>query len=159
MFPGASMSPAPPVLIQVGPVPPALNAGEITAEELSLAMRSGAALRILDLRHATDFPKGRVPGAVSAPAITGRTLHIRDYCPAGKKIVLYSWVGASPTTQAMANELATLGVPVFVLKGGWEGWIVRGWPVESAKEFQNSSPELLDLSPDFDYQFSNADAI
>jgi rhodanese-related sulfurtransferase len=143
MFFGASMSPTPPVQIQCGPIPLVQNTMEIEARELNNAINSGKPLQVLDLRHATDFPKGRIPGSISVPAITSRAKNIREHSRGDRHVVLYSWVGAGPTTQSLANELASQGFTVSVLKGGWEGWVARGWPIESEEPFRHKPYEFV----------------
>jgi len=138
MFFGATMSPNPPVQIQCGSATPVHSAREIEAQELSDLISSQKPTQILDLRHSTDFPKGRIPGAMSVPAITGKPKNLRDRCQSDRYIVLYSWVGANPSTHAIADELNTLGFSSFILKCGWEGWISGGWPVEAEMSFSPS---------------------
>jgi thioredoxin 1/putative thioredoxin len=101
-------------------------AGAIKAQELAQAMTQQQAVPV-DTREAAAFNRAHIPGAVNIPLeeIEGRLaeLHMLPgepvlYCRSGDK------------TKVMSEKLASSGVPVAFLEGGFLSWEGSLLPVE-----------------------------
>ncbi len=101
-------------------------AGAIKAQELAQAMTQQQAVPV-DTREAAAFNRAHIPGAVNIPLeeIEGRLaeLHMLPgepvlYCRSGDK------------TKGMSEKLASSGVPVAFLEGGFLSWEGSLLPVE-----------------------------
>ena len=90
---------------------------------------------IVDLRHQLDYlPDPRVlPGAVRVSP-SNLTAHI-DLIPRDRDVVLYCTCPSEETSASVAKRLLRLGVHrVRPLRGGFEGWRDKGFPLEDYVE-------------------------
>ncbi len=82
---------------------------------------------VLDVRQASEYADGHVPGAIRIGA--GRVLWDRDELPADRTIVTYCQSGARNIVASQALRRA--GLPVVELEGSYLGWVRAGQPVET----------------------------
>ena len=101
-------------------------AGALKAVEVAQLLKEGSIVPV-DTREAAAFGRAHIPGAVNMPidGIEGRLaeLHMLSgspvvYCRGGDK------------TKDLAATLATQGVPVAFIEGGFLAWEAEGLPVE-----------------------------
>ncbi|MDD8042253.1 MAG: rhodanese-like domain-containing protein [Verrucomicrobiota bacterium] len=113
--------------------PPTRHAKDITADELTAMADDGITL-LLDSRNPEDYAGGYIPGAVNFPftqfeayypAVSARLLFPEQ------PIVCYCEGGDCSLSHELASELYSMGYTnVFVLVGGFEGWVEQGREVE-----------------------------
>jgi rhodanese-related sulfurtransferase len=89
-------------------------AGNITAEDLKLAIAEGDAPYIVSLRSADDYAKGHIPGAVNMSFGDLSTL------PKDEEIVVYCYTGQSASFATAV--LGILGYDVMNLRHGMSSW-------------------------------------
>ncbi len=95
--------------------------------ELGRWLKERKDIKILDVRDAKSFAKGHLPGAVHLPeerwSKAGALDKKRTYIVYGDTLV-------SRRAARAALELASQGLPVMELEGGFESWKELGRPVE-----------------------------
>ena len=99
---------------------------EITARALDALVRSGAAL-VVDVREASEFAGGHIPGAVNLPLSTFQAAQLP--APDGRKVVL-NCLGGKRSAMAL-DQCAVARAEIDThLAGGFGAWVEAGLPVE-----------------------------
>lgn len=80
--------------------------------------RAGDGLRVFHVRPATDFARGRVPGATRLDVRRLKNRRLRR----DRVNVLYGADACADAPYLAAWELADAGFPVVVLEGGYRAW-------------------------------------
>jgi rhodanese-related sulfurtransferase len=103
---------------------------EISADDLKSKLQSKAPVRVLDVREAEEYAKGRIPGAQHlCKGILERDIEtaVPD---TSAEIVLYC--GGGFRSALAADNLQKMGYTnVYSLAEGWRGWSGGSYPVES----------------------------
>lgn len=101
---------------------------EISASELEARIRADDAPFVLDVRTASEFAQGRVPGAVNVPydEVRARLAEIADQ--RDREVVVYCRSGKRAAKAA--DVLSEEGFQVLHLTGDMNGWEASGYPVE-----------------------------
>ncbi len=99
---------------------------QISAEKLRELIKSDSCVFIIDVRHPMEFSKGHIENANLIP------LDIFDYIYLSglrnRTIIVYSEKGKR--SEVACKKLKDMGIlQIFNLKGGIEGWILKGFPV------------------------------
>jgi rhodanese-related sulfurtransferase len=106
-----------------------LRIKEISADDLKSKQQSKAPVRVLDVREADEYAKGRIPGAQHlCKGILERDIEtaVPD---TSAEIVLYC--GGGFRSALAADNLQKMGYTnVYSLAEGWRGWSGGGYPVE-----------------------------
>lgn len=97
----------------------------IDIETLKQWRALGKPVQILDVRSATEFATGHLPGAVNVP-LEQVELRTADLDPA-KQLVLVCQGGTR--ARMAAQLLGSCQMPLAVLQGGMDAWIDSGNPV------------------------------
>ncbi len=84
---------------------------------------------LVDTRSPEAFHEGHLPGAINLPH-GDIDEHALAALPGGKPAVTYCWSPACNAGTKGALKLASLGVPVKEMIGGFEYWVKEGYPVE-----------------------------
>lgn len=99
-----------------------IHVGRVSAFELA-ADRSGAIYLVIDVRSATEFAAGHIPGAINIPAAA----LLSTVAGKGKDIVVYARsVGSAGDA---VRQLAKAGVKAYELTGGLQLWAAQGLPM------------------------------
>ena len=109
----------------------ALRCRRLTPDALRNRLQSGDPVRILDLRTAIAYEATRqsLPGAIRLDPEELETRHAD--IPRDCDIVLYCTCPNETTSARVALALKKRGIErVFPLEGGFEAWVLRGYPVE-----------------------------
>ena len=101
----------------------------VTPAELGRWMEHRKDLRILDVRDGESFEHGHIPGAAYLPedrwqkprGLNKRHTH-----------VVYGHEPLCRLAAQAAYALASLGIPVVELDGGYAGWRQLGYPIETS---------------------------
>jgi hydroxyacylglutathione hydrolase len=104
---------------------PKVTSATVTPEALS----DLGEVFVLDVREASEYAAGHVPGATRIGA--GRVLWQTDRLPADRTIVTYCQSGARNIVASQALRRA--GIPVVELSGSYLGWVQARRQVETAK--------------------------
>jgi len=84
-------------------------------------------ITIVDVRLPPDYQAGHIPGAINLPQGKWHTLAgVRK----DRTAVLYSYRQTCQLAAAAAVELASAGIPVVEMEGGFEAWLEQDFPVE-----------------------------
>ncbi len=110
---------------------PQLNAQQVPRIGLLEAYKtwSGGSAIFLDLRPRSAFARTHIPGAISIPAeeLESRYLDL----PNDRTIITYCDCPLEETSAQAALFLRTHNFPsATALRGGIEGWIQSGYPIE-----------------------------
>jgi len=110
---------------------PQLNAQEVPRTGLVKAHKtwSGGSALFLDLRPNSAFARTHIPGAISIPAeeLESRYLDL----PNDRTIIAYCDCPLEEASAQAALFLRTHGFPnASALRGGIDGWIQSGYPIE-----------------------------
>ena len=102
---------------------------EIAPTELKQKMEKGEAFALIDVREASEFEAGRLPGAQHlCKGIIERDIE-QAVPDAGTEIVLYC--GGGFRSALAADNLQKMGYTrVLSLAGGWRGWTEANYPIE-----------------------------
>jgi membrane protein DedA with SNARE-associated domain/rhodanese-related sulfurtransferase len=103
-------------------------------EELKRMIDSGNPVFIVDLRHPLDYlPDPRVlPGALRLTP--DKLIENQDEIPRDRDIILYCTCPSEATAAKMAMNLRKLGIyRVRPLRGGFDGWKDKGYPLEEVE--------------------------
>jgi rhodanese-related sulfurtransferase len=95
--------------------------------ELDGMIRRGEKITVVDVRLPSDFQKGHIPGASNLPQGKWHTV---AGVPKDRTAVLYCYSQTCKLAAAAAVELASRGIPVVEMEGGFEAWEKSGLPVE-----------------------------
>ena len=109
----------------------AAEAPRISVIEFAALHAAGAVL-VVDVRPATPFDAGHIPGAINVPLadIGDRASEIGRRAGA-RRIVTYCSCAAESSSAAAARELARRGIRnVSALAGGLDEWILKGGRTE-----------------------------
>jgi rhodanese-related sulfurtransferase len=95
--------------------------------EVDGMIRRGEAVTPIDVRSPADFEAGHVPGAINLPQGKWHTLAgvRRD-----RTAILYCYNQTCKLAAAAAVELASRGVSVLEMEGGFDAWQKYGLEVE-----------------------------
>ena len=118
-------------IIQKRRVIRALRCRRLTPDALRLRLQSGDPVRILDLRTTIAYEASRqtLPGAIRLDPEELDTRHAD--IPRDCDIVLYCSCPNETTSARVALALKKRGIErVFPLEGGFEAWVLCGYPVE-----------------------------
>jgi len=123
--------------------PPLLT---IDAGSLPRLTESGRPVTLVDLRPAEAYERGRLPGARSIPLDT--LIRRQGEIPAGAIIVLYGSDSVDEAAAAARYLRAGGRDAVFVLEGGFAGWLAGGRQVEmGGPEMAPHTPQNLRAAP------------
>lgn len=100
--------------------------GAIKAAELAQLVKEGQAVPV-DVREATAFGRAHIPGSVNFPIDDIRNRLAELHMLAGHPIV---YCRAGDQSKALADELATSGVSLGFLEGGFLAWEGDQLPIE-----------------------------
>ena len=81
-------------------------------------------VRVIDVRSASEFAAGHLPGAVNQPLETLGPIPVEP----GERIVLVCQGEAR--ARMAARRLAGFGIESYVLRGGTAGWYTEGRPLQ-----------------------------
>ena len=112
-----------------------VRTARLDPDELKHMLDSGDHVYIVDLRHPLDYlPDPRVlPGAVRLTP--DKLVEESDEIPRDRDIVLYCTCPSEATAAKMAMNLRKLGIyRVRPLKGGFDLWKRKGYPLEELPE-------------------------
>ena len=110
---------------------PPLNAQQVSRIGLLEAYKtwSGGSATFLDLRPNSAFARTHIPGAISIPAEELESLYLK--LPDDRTIITYCDYPLEESSAQAALFLITRGFPnTMPLRGGIEGWIQSGYPIE-----------------------------
>lgn len=96
----------------------------VSAEELDLWLREDVALRLVDVRAATEYAAGHVPGAMNVPL---EQMPIRQADMGRERLVLICQGGVRA---GLACEALNDRSDVYVLNGGTQAWAQAGLPLQ-----------------------------
>lgn len=102
----------------------------IAPEQVERLLRIGEEIAFFDLRSASEFARGRLPGARSIPvAELGKRL---GEVPKAGRVVLYCPCPNGERDESFAYLLLRKEGRrnISVLRGGYPEWIKRGYPVQ-----------------------------
>ncbi len=103
---------------------------ETDASDVAAALDAGLPFHLVDVRGQAAWDQGHAAGALHIPR---QELADRlDELQQGIPVVVYCWGPGCNGGAKGALELATLGVPVKEMLGGFEYWAREGYPVEGA---------------------------
>jgi rhodanese-related sulfurtransferase len=95
--------------------------------EVDGVIRRGEPVTIVDVRLPSDYAKGHVPGAVNLPQGKWHTV---AGVPKERTAVLYCYNQTCKLAAAAAVELASRGISVIEMEGGFDAWQKYGLTVE-----------------------------
>ena len=95
--------------------------------ELQGQIRRQEPITIVDVRLPSDYQAGHIPGAINLPQGKWHTL---AGVPKDRTAVIYCYSQTCKLAAAAAVELASAGIPVVEMEGGFEAWEKQGLPVE-----------------------------
>lgn len=95
--------------------------------EVDGMIRRGENVTIVDVRLPSDYAAGHVPGAVNLPQ--GKW-HTAAGVPKDRTAVLYCYNQTCKLATAAAVELASRGIAVVEMEGGFDTWQKYGLAVE-----------------------------
>ena len=101
----------------------------VSVEETWVLIESGGAL-LVDARPIEMYDYGHLPGAVPAPLGQEISPPLLERLRSGPLLIVYCDGPACQAGEEQAKNLAEHGLPVRVLKAGWEGWLDAGKPVK-----------------------------
>jgi rhodanese-related sulfurtransferase len=88
---------------------------------------------IVDVRDAEDYAKGHIPGAINITNIKSDTKDFPGLRKDGFNY-LYGYSAVCKLPQIAAQKFASLGYPVKVIQGGFNGWKDYQYPIEIVKK-------------------------
>src|SRR5262245_30116894 len=94
--------------------------------ELDGQIKRKEAITVVDVRLPSDFTAGHIPGAINLPQGKWHTLAglTKD-----RTAVIYCYSQTCKLAAAAAVEIASAGIPVVEMEGGFEAWVKYGLPV------------------------------
>jgi rhodanese-related sulfurtransferase len=95
--------------------------------ELNGQLRRQEPITIVDVRLPSDYQAGHIPGAINLPQGKWHTL---AGVPKDRTAVIYCYTQTCKLAAAAAVELASAGIPVVEMEGGFEAWVKSSLPVE-----------------------------
>lgn len=95
--------------------------------EVDGMIRRGEPVTIVDVRLPSDYVKGHIPGAVNLPQGKWHTL---AGVSKDRAAVLYCHNQTCKLAAAAAVELASRGIAVIEMEGGFDAWLKYGLQVE-----------------------------
>ncbi len=95
--------------------------------EVDGMIRRGEPVTLVDVRLPSDYAKGRIPGAVNLPQGKWHTL---VGVSKDRTAVLYCYSQTCKLAAAAAVELASRGIAVIEMEGGFDAWEKYGLKVE-----------------------------
>jgi rhodanese-related sulfurtransferase len=95
--------------------------------ELNGQLRRQEPITIVDVRLPSDYQAGHIPGAINLPQGKWHTL---AGVPKDRTAVIYCYSQTCKLAAAAAVELASAGIPVVEMEGGFEAWVKSSLPVE-----------------------------
>ena len=105
------------------------NVPRVSIDELKRLMTENAVV-IIDVRDASAYAQGRIPGAINID-YTDISGHADRFTAEKRTIVTYCACTNETTAARAAVDLAARGVPgAKALRGGWAEWVERKEAVE-----------------------------
>lgn len=95
--------------------------------ELKGMLERKEALVIVDVRHAEDFEKGHIPGAINLPK---EKWHTAAGLSKDAVNILYCYSQTCHLAPEAALEFAAEGYPVMEMEGGFDAWKANGLSIE-----------------------------
>jgi rhodanese-related sulfurtransferase len=101
---------------------------ETDPDDVATAVASGATdFVLLDARSSEAYRAGHLPGAHNL----SRPYSLDDLAQLGDRLfVVYCWGPGCNGAVRAAREIATIGLPVKEMMGGFEYWVREGHPIE-----------------------------
>ncbi|MCH7686811.1 MAG: sulfurtransferase [Planctomycetes bacterium] len=102
---------------------------EVTVQDVKAKLDAGETFHLVDVREASEFDKGRLPGAVHlSKGVIERDVEKLIPDPSSP-IVCYC--GGGFRSALAADNLQKMGYTnVISMDGGWGGWKTAGYPTE-----------------------------
>ena len=105
--------------------------------ELAGQLQRHEAITVVDVRLPTDFQAGHIPGAINLPQGKWHTL---AGLSKDRTAVVYCYSQTCQLAVAAAVELASAGISVVEMEGGFEAWLRYELPVERAACSSGAQP-------------------
>lgn len=96
--------------------------------ELDGQIKRKEAITVVDVRLPSDYQAGHIPGAINLPQGKWHTL---TGLSKDRTAVIYCYSQTCKLAAAAAVEIASAGIPVVEMEGGFEAWLKNGLPVEA----------------------------
>ena len=105
------------------------NIDTVSAEDLLLQMKSGAAPLIVDVRTGYEFRRGHIPSAIHMPFYSTTFQH--SDLPVAKQDPVVVYCAHGPRASIAKRILSLAGYRnVRTLKGHMANWRASGYPIE-----------------------------
>ena len=91
--------------------------------EVDGMIRRGEQVALVDVRLPSDYKAGHIPGAINLPQGKWHTL---AGVPRDRTAILYCYSQTCKLAAAAAVELASHGISVMEMEGGYEAWQAAG---------------------------------
>ena len=95
--------------------------------ELAAQLKRNEPVTVVDVRLPSDYAAGHVPVAINLPQGKWNTL---AGVPKDRTAVIYCYSQTCKLAAAAAVELASAGIPVVEMEGGFDAWVHNQLDVE-----------------------------
>jgi len=106
---------------------------EIDSWDLSVLLKAGDNVIVIDARSEEAYRVGHIPGAISLPHKTMREATTQHLDRSALYVTYCDGIGCNASTKGALN-MAKLGFTVKELMGGLDWWIRDGHPVAEGSE-------------------------
>ena len=98
-----------------------MSADAITAEQALVMLREDESVAFVDVRDASAYGKGHIPGAINLPFTECGVEEYLQRFDSSQRIVVYCYMGVA--SQGVANKLVEAGFANAVsMLGGYTAW-------------------------------------